>query len=171
VNPNIYNINWRRLAIWFLPIPMRKQITIDWLQSWLQPIKTLWADFLLFRDQAIYKVAHTSQVCYMEAGLNDLFDNTLRRIAIKNGLFIEPLYVYTVDEEKPLWLHPEDDNKPLWLYSEDDLNNNDTDFIVCVPIDLQPANTVALNAYLSRIKALINYYKLASKTYTIEWII
>lgn len=164
VNNNIYNINWRRLTIWFLPIALRQVKHIAWLQVVFQPIKQLWLDFTKFRKQATYKVIHTSQVCYLEAVLNDLFDNTLRRIYIENGLFIEPLYIYTVPEDKPRYIDTQ------YIFSENDLNNNDTDFIVIVPLDLKPLNEVAQNAYLSQMKALINYYKLASKTYTIQWI-
>ncbi|MDC9722352.1 MAG: hypothetical protein PSN34_06215 [Urechidicola sp.] len=170
MNSNIYNINWRRLSIWLLPIALRTTKMVAWLQVLLQPLKESWQSFTLFRINIEYKVRHTSQVCYLQGALNDSFDNTLRRIVIKNGLFLAPVYIYTPLEDKPVWLYPEADNKPVWLYSPEDLTNNDTDFIVCVPIELKPSNTVALNAYISRMKSLLNYYKLASKTYRIEWI-
>ena len=44
------------------------------------------------------------------------------------------------------------------------------DFIVRVPIELKPASPIALEGFLSDMKALINEYKLGSKTYNIIWI-
>ncbi|MEG3973471.1 hypothetical protein QT970_02480, partial [Microcoleus sp. herbarium8] len=75
----VYSINWAKFIISNLPYHERKPKTIKWLNVVLKPIVRLHIAFLAFRNQALYKVNHNSQICYLQAVLNDSFDNTQRR--------------------------------------------------------------------------------------------
>lgn len=159
----IYTIDFTKLLGWLLPIEWRNMRMFQWVETITSPIVLLYRDFLKYRNKKVYQLSHNAQVCYLQAVLNDAFDNELRRIRIQNGLFLQALYFYTPPEERPLYFDTQ------YFYDAKDLELESSDFIVCVPNDLQPGNTIALESYLSDMKALINSYKLASKTYYIKW--
>lgn len=159
-----YSIAHSKLTLWNLPIDWRKPKMIQWVDMLISPIVVLYNDFLNYRKQKIYRLTHNSQVCFLQAVLNDAFDADLRRIRIQNGRFLRAVYFYTPPEERPVYFDTQ------YFYDPDDLATEGADFIICIPIDLQPSNTIALESYLSDVKALTNSYKLASKTYYIKWI-
>lgn len=161
----ITKINYSRLTRWLLPIDWRQLLMVQWLNLLIFPLKVLYSDFLNYRKKKLYRLSHNSQVCYMEAVLNDSYDSHLRRIRIQNGLFLQPVYFYTPPEERPVYFGTQ------YFYDTVDLATEGADFIICIPEDLKPIDTIALDSYLSDIKALVDSYKLASKTYYIKWII
>jgi len=160
----IYIIDYNKLVVWLLPTFLRKVKLFTWLQVLIAPIKELYSDFLKFRKRVNYKLSHNSQVCYLQKVLNDAFDTELKRIYIENGIFLQALYVYTPEEQLPVYIDTQ------YIYSDADLMGGADDFIVRVPIELKPASPIALEGFLSDMKALINEYKLGSKTYNIIWI-
>ncbi|WP_136464955.1 hypothetical protein [Flagellimonas onchidii] len=161
---NIYIVDYRKLIIWLVPTFLRKVKLIAWLQVLIAPIKGLYNDFLKYRKKVDYKLNHNSQVCYLQKVLNDAFDNESKRIYIENGIFIQALYVYAPKEELPVYVGTQ------YIYSDGDLTGGQIDFIVNVPIGLKPSDPIALEGFLSDMRALVNEYKLASKTYNIKWI-
>jgi hypothetical protein len=136
-----------------------------WLQVLITPIGELYNNFLKYRKRVNYKLSHNSQVCYLQKVMNDSFDSELKRIYIENGIFLQALYIYTPQEELPVYI-----GREYIIYSDEDLVGGQDDFIVVVPVQLKPSSTIALEGFLSDMKALINEYKLASKTYSIKWI-
>ena len=86
---NVYNINWRTFIIINLPVFLRKIRSIKLLEVFFKPVVLLHLEFLEFRRQALYKVNHNSQICYLQAVLNDSFDNVQRRIIIRNAILRE----------------------------------------------------------------------------------
>lgn len=167
---NVYSNDWNHFVISNLPFEERKPKTIKWLNVVLKPIVRLHIEFLAFRNQALYKVNHNSQICYLQAVLNDSFDNIARRIVIKNAVLKEPLWFYEPEENKPVKFHEESDNKPVYFREEWELLGDGADFTVLVPIDLKPNTTQDENAFLIKMKAQLDYYKLFVKNYIILWV-
>ena len=160
----IFNIDFRKLALLLTPIFWRFTRFVEFIYTFIEPIVLLHKDFLIFRDKEIYKVVHNGQVITLEKVMNDAFDPEQRRIFISEEAIFDPLYIYTTAENKPLFLGTE------FLYSAPTNNAINTDFIINFPIGLKPNNPIALLNFENRIKALTNYYKLASKRYKILWI-
>ncbi|MGY0407549.1 MAG: hypothetical protein ACWIPJ_04235 [Polaribacter sp.] len=146
-----------------MPTFLRKVKHVAWLDVLCNPLKETYEAFLQYRAKVNYKLRHNSQVCYLQAVLNDSFDKQLRRIIIENGIFLQALYVYAPEEQLPVYIDTQ------YIYSDEDLAGGQTDFIIKVPKDLKPSDPIALEGLLSDIKAVTNEYKLASKTYTIQW--
>lgn len=137
---------------------------MNFIYCFIEPIKVIHNEFKVFRKNSIYKIVHNGQVMILEKVLNDAFDNTLRRIYITDSLIKDPLYIYSTPEQKPVYLGSE------FLYDFSVFNDIGTDFNVIFPISLKPVTAFDLLNSENRIKALINYYKLASKRYKIQWI-
>ena len=167
---NVYNINWRKFIIENLEVDLRRVKTVKWLEVLFKPIIWLHIEFLAFRTQALYKVNHNSQICYLQAVLNDSFDNIQRRIIIRNATLREPLWFYEPEENKPVVFYESEDNKPVYFREESEFIGDGADFLVLVPIDLKPTNTQEENALLIKMKAQIDYYKLFVKNYIILWV-
>lgn len=167
---NIYNIDWDYFILDNVPIEQQKPITLKWLNIILKPIARLHIEFLAFRNQALYKVNHNSQICYLQAVLNDSFDNTQRRIIIRNAILREPLWFYEPEENKPVVFYEPEDNKPVYFREESEFIGDGADFLVLVPIELKPTNTQEENAFMIKMRGQIDYYKLFVKNYIIQWV-
>jgi len=167
---NVYSINWRNFIINNIPVDLRKVRTVNWLLVIFKPIMWLHLAFLEFRTQALYKVNHNSQICYLQAVLNDSFDSTQRRIIIRNAILREPLWFYEPEENRPVLFYEESDNKPVYFREEIEFVGDGADFLVLVPIDLKPTNTQEENALIIKVEGQINYYKLFVKNYIILWV-
>lgn len=148
-----WNINFQRLSILLLPTFLRSDLMKAWMYLQLQLIENIHYEWKQFRTANIYKLAHNSQKCYLRGALNDRFDNQLRRIRIDDGNSFKRQYIYTDAEEKPRYLGT------LFLYDDSDYADTGVDFIVIVPADLQYS--------VFEMKALIDFYRLASKRYKI----
>lgn len=148
-----FNVNWKKLAILLTPTFLRSNLMIAWLELLMEGINDIHYQWLQFRKSNIYILAHNSQVCYLRAALNDSFDYDLRRIIIIDGNKYKKKYIYTRGEQKPKFIGI------LFIHSRDDYEDTGIDFIVQVPSNL------VYNE--DQMKALINFYKLASKRYKI----
>ena len=111
-------------------------------------------DFNFNRNQNLYNLAHNGQVCHLRGALNNRFDPSQRRIKIIDGNKYKREYIYTDGEKKLKFLDT--------IYLRDDADYSDTgvDFVVLIPAGLN------YNDYDMR--ALIDFYKLASKRYKIQ---
>ena len=148
-----WNINFNRLAVLLLPTFLRSDTMKAWVYFQLEMIADIHYQWKQFRSANIYKLSHNSQKCYLRAALNDRFDNELRRIRIDDGNAFKRKYIYTDAEEKPKFLGT------MFLYDDSDYEDTGVDFIVVVPAGL------LYNSY--EMKALIDFYRLASKRYKI----
>lgn len=168
---NVHFINWDNLVDDLLMISLRKPFTRAWIKCLMAPIKFLHADFIAFRKLCLYRINHNSQICYMEAVLNDSFDPNQRRIRIQNVLFKEPIYFYEPEENREVFFYEPEDGKPVYFREDYEFIGDGLDFVVMVPPDLRPANPDAETALLTRMKGEIDYYKLYSKNYAIIWVL
>ena len=167
--PNYYNVNFGQLAAAILRPFYRTQFNLRWFIALLSPLQTLHAYFLSFRESRLYKIEHTGQVWSLENVLNDAFDTDARRIYITDGVLVQPLYVYRRIEERPLYVRKRAENTPLYLRRRSENEDNDKDFIVHIPIELQPQDEADLASFTAQVVALVDFYKIASKTYRIVY--
>lgn len=166
---NIYNVSWNVIADEFPLMALRKPLVRIFTRALVLPFQMLHIDFLNYREKSLYRIGHNSQICYMEAVLNDLFDNSLRRIRIVNVAFKEPIYFYEPEENRDVLFYEPGDDRPVFFREPEDFAGEGVDFVVCVPPVLQPGSEAAELAYLTRMGAQIEFYKLYSKNYKIVW--
>ena len=149
-----YNLNINRLVELLTPTFLRKEKMLAWLRALHFPLIKVVDDFNFNRNQNLYNLAHNGQVCYLRKALNDRFDVAERRIRITDGNKYKRQYIYTLGEQKPKYLGV------MYLRQNTDYADTGVDFIVLIPAGLN------YNNY--EMKALIDFYKLASKRYKIE---
>jgi len=152
-----YKLNVEILAVLLLPTFLRRPKRIALVKSLVRPLVDLHENWLTFRENNLYKLEHTSQVCYFRKVLNDELDPIDRRIYIGDGLDFERDYIYTSSEQKPVYLGAK------YIKRQFDFVDNAFDFTVFVPAGLYETNRYKL-------EYLIDYYKQATKRYRIELI-
>lgn len=156
-----YDIDTAKVIKQSVPVRLRKIIRLAWLGVLLYGVQRVYELFMLFRADRMYWVSHNSQVCYMEAALNDLFDNELRRIYIADGAHFDPVYVFMDTEEHPVWLATDGElplseyDAPVYLPTDIETYDMGYQFIVYYP--------VGLVFDMARMRALVNKYRLPSK--------
>ena len=166
----IYDIDWFVFANLITPPFLRKLKHVDWIRTWLNPLEDLSFRFKKIREDAIYRVTHNGQTYSLENVLNDEYDNFDRRIFIEDSFFIEPLYVYPEEDDRPVVVYDETQEGVVYVYDEAAFVASEFDFVIHLPIDLQPAGEQDLNNFLIQLRGLVDFYKLASKRYEIKWI-
>jgi hypothetical protein len=150
-NENIYSINFKKLALWLIPAPLRTLELLQWILALFAPLVMLHDSLIAYRNNIIYWLGINSQVCYLEKMLNDKYDNTLRRIFIAKPQTFDPVYVFTIPELKPIPVSLRIENKPVILYTNSETLAAGVDFIVVIPMALS-ANMVEMNALIDKNK-------------------
>ncbi len=148
----VFDIDIKKLTVLLLPTFLRKAKMIAWLHSLVTPLVSLCYLFQQKREKDLYKLNHNGQVCYLRGALNDAFDFELRRIKILDGNSYKRNYIYTRGEQKPKHLGI------MYLHERADYSDTGVDFIVEVLRETYRENEM---------KALIDFYRLASKRYKI----
>lgn len=149
-----FDIDYKTLVGHLLPTFLRTRRHASWIYSLLTPLMQVYNSWKRHRQNNIYKLQHNGQVCYLRKALNDEFDPAQRRIIISDGGLYSEQYVYTHAENHPKYLGE------MYLRPSSDYEDSGSDFIVHVPKGL------VFDQY--NMKALIDFYKLASKRYKIE---
>ncbi|MEC3875926.1 hypothetical protein [Chryseobacterium salviniae] len=157
---NVFNINFKKLAIEWMPTFFRNSFWIAFVCVLIIPLETLYIEFLKSRKQNLIRINTTCQKFSMQKRLNDLFDPLERRIEIVKAVLFEGTFLYTEAEDdqwrsKTQWLYI--DSFPIYLYTEAELIS-EFDFIVKVPAGLNEL----------QLRAEIEYYMLQSKNYRLE---
>jgi len=149
-----YNFNIDKLLVLLTPTFLRKRKLVAWLRTLAMPLNKLLDDFKAHRERDLYNLTHNSQVCYLRKALNDEFDPQLRRIKIEDGTRNIRRYIYQRNVNRPLYLGR------MFLYLRGNYIDGGVDFVVVLPRDLE------YDKY--KLEALVNFYKLAGKRWTIE---
>lgn len=149
-----YNLDINKLTTLLTPTFLRKEKFLAWLRVLHFPLIEIVDKFNFNRNENLYNLAHNGQVCHLRGALNDRFDPSQRRIRITDGNRYKREYIYTRGEQKPKYLGK------IYLYDRADYGDTGVDFIVLIPKGL------SYNAY--EMKALVDFYKLASKRYKTE---
>lgn len=150
----MYNFNIDKLLVLLTPTFLRKRKLVAWLRTLAMPLNKLLDDFKAHRERDLYNLTHNSQVCYLRKALNDEFDPQLRRIKIEDGTRNIRRYIYQRNVNRPLYLGR------MFLYLRGNYIDGGVDFVVVLPRDLE------YDKY--KLEALVNFYKLAGKRWTIR---
>ncbi len=161
----IFDIDYGGLVVQLLPTRLRNNKITSWLRCLVSPVEWLFNLFTANRTNNLYVLAHDSQVCYLQAALNDVFDPVLRGILVVDGPFEDPLYLYLDPELKPLWLglvseegttpYPD----PQVLYTDAETFSLGICFIVKVPV----AVAAGAGYDVRRLRALVDFYRLPGR--------
>ena len=149
-----YNFNIDKLLVLLTPTFLRKRKLVAWLRTLAMPLNKLLDDFKVHRERDLYNLTHNSQVCYFRKALNDEFDPQLRRIKIEDGTRNIRRYIYQRNVNRPLYLGR------MFLYLRGNYIDGGVDFVVVLPRGLE------YDTY--KLEALVNFYKLAGKRWTIR---
>ena len=150
----MYNLNIDKLLVLLIPTFLRKRKLVAWLRTLAMPLNKLLDDFKVHRERDLYNLTHNSQVCYLRKALNDEFDPQLRRIKIEDGTRNIRRYIYQRNVNIPLYLGR------MFLYLRGNYIDGGVDFVVVLPRGLE------YDKY--KLEALVNFYKLAGKRWTIR---
>lgn len=150
----MYNFNIDKLLVLLTPTFLRKRKLVAWLRTLAMPLNKLLDDFKVHRERDLYNLTHNSQVCYLRKALNDEFDPQLRRIKIEDGTRNIRRYIYQRNVNRPLYLGR------MFLYLRGNYIDGSVDFVVVLPRGLE------YDKY--KLEALVNFYKLAGKRWTIR---
>lgn len=155
-----FDINWNVFGVQNLPNKWRDVASISFLKVILRPLNDLYYKWYNWRIDNIYKLDHTSQICYLRGSLNDKFDPVLRRIWIGDGQFYDTMYIFTEAESRTVWLYTEPEDETIWLRTEPETADSDLDFIVYVPQTIY-------DTQIDGLKAHIKFYKQGGIRYNI----
>jgi len=158
----MYNVDFKKLANWLLPVIMRQPKFLKWMRALIYPLENLKYRFSTNREINLYKLARNGQVFSLTKVLNEKFDSSGKRIWLTNGLTLDRIYVFISDESKAIKLVTATEPGPVIIHNPEDYADSGTDFIVWVP------NSVSLpNQEEIKMKAEIDFYKLPAKRYRI----
>lgn len=161
----IFDIDYSGLVVQLLPVRLRNNKMTSWLNCLVSPVAWLYNLFKANRKNNLYILAHDSQVCYLQAALNDVFDPVSRGIQVVDGPFEDPLYLYLNPELKPLWLGMVSEEgtttypDPQVLYTDAETTLLGICFIVKVPL----AVAGGAGYDVLRLKALVDFYRLPGR--------
>lgn len=162
----LYEIDWERLAGLLLPIRLRQPRTLALLRVMLRPVQVAHSAFMRWKAATEYRLNHSGQVAYLEKVLNDTWGldydpadhAATQSIIILDGEQLERAYLHQAAEDLPLYL--DDPAAPVYLFRESEYLAEYSDFIVLVP------QGIVFDE--ARMRAVIDFYKLAGKRYKIQ---
>ncbi len=153
-------INWNRFVVLLLPLRMRVATVFSFIRSVLAPVVYLFNLLQNYEADIRYKLAHTSQVWSIEAVLNDAFDISLRRIYISDAGGEVVTLINRDTDGNALIINRDSDVNPLIIHNDSAYFGGSYDFIVNIPYQFSEAD-------MYRLKALVDYYKLAGKRFDV----
>ncbi len=160
-----YDVNFKRLALLLLPTFLRKPLLGALVYAAVSPLNYLHTKFVLFQRSTDYRLTHNGQVCYLRAVLNDQFDPIERRITItEDATGTGPLMLWRRSEDRAQLLPMRESGTAFIVNRRGFDGVNSFDFWVNIPVALLEAVDV------TRLKAIVNTYKLASKRFSINYI-
>jgi hypothetical protein len=158
-----FNFNFFDYIKQAVPFFLRKEKFLAFLETLLKPTQTINDEFGDYVPAMRKKAHQTGQVVYLERLLNDLYDNTLRRIYIDEGQAnILPPFVFNKVEDRPIYIYNKAEGEDLfYLYNKSEFFT-EPDFIVFVPTAiLDPALQIL-------IERQVNEYKQAGKQFEVQ---
>lgn len=146
-----------------MPTFLRQSTFVALLQISAGGLITVYNKFVENRKNNLYKLKITGQVCYLRKMLNDAFPAGGGLITIDSGIAVG-VWQYAYDENyDPYRKHLLIEDAGTLFWDEHTISEGLSNFIVKVPASLKNANNEA------RMRSLLNYYKLLSKSYTIVY--
>lgn len=159
----IFNVNVKRLALLTLPTWLRRPLVGALIYAGVTPLGRLLQELRAYRNRTSYRLRHNGQVCKLRGVLNDEFDPELRRIEIEDGESMEGVEASVVWQRKECrWVMAGRRGEGAAIIHRRGFSGvSGYDFWISVPEDLGDVET--------RLRAIVNMYKLASKRYAINY--
>lgn len=154
-------INWNKFISDWLPVRLRTDSVLAMFSTLINGAVYVYDQLTIYDADVRYKLAHTSQVCSIEGVLNDTFDPIERRIYLQDagGSIVTILNRDT--DEPPYIVLDKDAYTALVIHKDSSYDGGTYDFVVVTPYTLTEADKY-------RLKAMVNFYKLAGKRYDIN---
>lgn len=145
---------YRKIGWLNLPSVFRTPLAGAIAEVMMQELQLVHTRIMARNNDVMYKIEHTSQVCYLQAALNDAIDPIQRRIKIFDTVISSAVVprLYERVYNSPIVLGT------IALNTREYYNIGSYDFQVVVPFDLSSDET-------NKIKAWLQFYKLAGKRY------
>jgi hypothetical protein len=156
-------INWTNFIQTELPRNLRTVINFQWLMFLLAPAIRIYNELVDFFNDVRYRMSFNGQVMYLEKLLNTVFDPSDEQIFIEDGPITET-YIFNeneLNEETYLYNEVESPESEVYLYNEDESLGDEVGFVIHVP--------AALDVNEPQLMALVNGYKLAGMSYSINY--
>lgn len=150
-----YKLDIKKLAKQQVKFSLRKPKRLAFLMALIAPLIWLYGRFKTYFLNAEYKSRDKSQVCYLQAALNDRWDAGIRRIRIVNGGDLDPEYLFLDTETEPLYTYLDSENQPVYLFLDTETFSG-PDFIVLVP------SFIVFD--INEMTALINFFRRCDKS-------
>jgi hypothetical protein len=170
INKKIYLIYYAELKEQLLPNLLRKPKTLAFIGALIEPIKSLYKDFSLFRKKAIYRTDHYCSITLLQKVLNDDFDDVERRIYINNAGLLDTQHYYDEGLGDPLCFYDEGSGDPQWFFDQASFNVYGSDFTVFLPEELRLLEESDQERFETSIRAKLDYYKIYGTKYTLVWL-
>ncbi|OUL63095.1 hypothetical protein [Flavobacterium sp. AJR] len=148
-----YKVNFNMLAIQLLPTFLRKPAFMAFVQILMKPITAIYDDWIIARNENIFRLYHTGQVCHLRKSLNLKFDEEQKRIEIKKGNLYTTTYIYTEGEGFDKYVNLETEPETIWLRTEVETADTGLDFIVSVPEQIYKTRLEGIEAHVKFYKA------------------
>lgn len=156
-----YNTNYSLLISLLLPIIFRKNILTTLLRSMINPLELnndLFTAFVQSLDVSSY-----SQICYLEAMINDEFDFIDRRIEVRNNEYdFDALINWRKETDKRIVIPLADSKQRVLFSAKGHIGTNENDFEIVFPLGWTLSKSET-----GKLKQMVNMYKLSSKKYII----
>lgn len=153
----IYNWLIDNWIVQYAPTLLSKPNLLAMCKVLLKPLKTLFTSFTDYRGEVQRQLRYNSQHIVLSNLLNNLFDNSQRRIYIQSSLTLKPpTYLFIKADNKPVYIYPKSENKPHFIYTIAE-HTEGPDFIVFV------ATGSLTSAQEVKLKAVVNTYKHGAK--------
>jgi hypothetical protein len=152
----LFQINYKKLIFVLLPGYLRSKTIGALMVSAVQPLISLYNQFVSIRDQHNYKLSHNGQVCYLRALLNDSFQDRNASFEI-DDIETDGEWQFCFTEESYNQFFAPAAPEVEILYTVPAIISGTANFLVIIPNNLTGVDT------LNQIKSLVNEYKLVSK--------
>lgn len=162
---SVYDLKVKRLALLLLPTFYRRPLVAAFAQCLVQGVNRIYGDFMKWHRDEDYRLNHNGQVCYLRAVLNDSFDPIQRRILVEDEWSgtIQGQCAFCREVDRPISVPLRSAGVPFILNRRGFGGASGYDFWVTVPRQLRGVLSE------TRLDAVVNTYKLASRRWTINY--
>ncbi len=158
---NLFQIDHKKLVVLLLPTIMRKPLVILLLQCATVSVRAKHNEMLRIRDDNLYQVHHTGQVCHLRKVLNEAFPSRSTDFIIDDSN-VTSEWIYALSEQDfpydQLKVEDENSSTQVEVWSEDYILVETTPFMVSCPPEIY-SDGDSMNV----VRHLVNTYKLVSK--------
>lgn len=162
----MYSLKFDNLVRDNLPVRMRLPVFMQLAQVLISPVASLYDEFIRFKASRDLRLNYNSRVCLFEEVLNLLFDKQYQRIYITGTELVEELRIGNRHNLKQVYVAAGGTTGPAGVQGTSIGNRTEyaaeVDFIVHLP------GTLVVKE--AEIRNVINDYRLAGKTYKIQYV-